>query len=184
MAEPLSIVAGDKATWTRQLSDHPASDGWALSYTLVERKTGAAVSFDSTGSGSTHTVSVPSATTAAWPPGFYAGQGYVTKDGERVTIWANTIEVKPNFASGMAGDIRSHARKVVDSIEAVLEGRASQEVLEFNVEGTTLRKTPVADLLQLRDRYMVEVRNEEARDRANMGLANGKRILTHFIRPT
>lgn len=183
MAEPLSIVAGDQAEWTRTLSDYPASDGWALSYTLVERKTGAGVSFDATGSGSEYTVTVPSATTAAWPAGYYVGQGYVTKAGERKTVWAGTIEIKPNLASGMAGDIRSHARKVVDSIEAVLEGRATEQVLDFSIEGTTLRKTPVADLLTLRDRYLVEVRREEARERAAMGLASGKRILTQFVRP-
>jgi hypothetical protein len=183
--EPDRLMAGNTAKWIRSVPDYPASDGWALSYALVQKSGtgGQAVTFSATASGDDFLVNVPGNTTAQWPAGEYAVQGYVSKAGDRFCVFEGTLTVAPNFAAGQAGDVRSHARKVLDAIEAVLEKRATQEILEWTIEGTQLRKAAVNDLLALRDRYKTIVLKEEARERARQGRPNRRRILTQFVRP-
>ncbi len=181
--EPDKITAGDTACWKRYLKDYPAGDGWALSYALVRRESGEQIRFVATADGDGHLVNVPANGTAAWLPGDYAGQGYVTNGEDRFQVWDGLLSILPNYAGGNVGDVRTHARKVLDAIQAVLENRATQQVLEFTVEGTVLRKASVADLLMLRDRYTVVVRKEEERARARAGKATGRRILTQFVKP-
>jgi hypothetical protein len=181
--EPDRITAGDTGIWKITVSDYPASEGWTLSYALVKR--GAtpaddAIAFSATASGDDYSISVD---TTSWPAGDYEGQGYVTKAGERHKVRDVFITVEPNFAVGKTGDVRSHARKVLDCVEAVIEKRATQEILEWTVEGTQLRKATVSDLLMLRDRYKAIVNKEEARSRVKAGKASGRRILTRFVRP-
>ena len=180
--EPDILIAGDTATWRRTLGKYPASDGWVISYALAQQKTGLQIKIPGTADGDDHLVNVPAAQTAAWSDGDYAGAGYCTNaaTGDRFTIWRGTITVAPDLAGEDPGDPRTHGRRVLDSINAVLEGRASQEVLEMTIEGTVLRKATVADLLLLRDRYVVIVRKEEDRQKIASGRRTGRRILTRF----
>lgn len=185
--EPDRITAGDSATWKRSLPDYKAGDGWALTYAFVKQDGGGsqAITFAATPSGDDFLVNVPAATTAPWPPGDYVGQGYVTLTPDRFKIWDGFLRILPNLALAPAGvgDIRSHARRTLDAIQSVLEGRATQEILEWTVEGVVLRKASVTDLLLLEDRYLVKVQKEEALARIRAGKATGRRILTKFIRP-
>src|ERR1035441_2117893 len=75
---------------------------------------------------------------------------------------------------------RTHGRIVLDAIEAVLEGRANQDCQRIVIADTLLIKYPVADLLMLRDRYVVIVRKEEDRAKIASGRRTGRRILTRF----
>lgn len=184
LIEPDTITAGDTVTFERAYVDYSAGDGWVLTYVFVHQPTGVAQSFSSTADGDMFLITVPAATTASWPAGDYSGQGYVTLAGQRFTVWTGRIKVKPNFAGGPVGDTRTAARMILDNVESVLAKRATQEVLEFTVEGTTLRKASVNDLLKLRDRYRVIVSNEEAEERARAGKATGRRILTSFVNPS
>lgn len=183
--EPDILVAGDTATWRRTLPQYPATDGWLISYALVQQQTGLQILITGTADGADHLVNVPAAVTKAWSAADYAGAGYCTRaaTGDRFTIWRGTITIAPDLAGQTPGDPRTQARRVLDSINAVLEGRASQEVLEFTIEGTVLRKATVADLLLLRDRYVVIVRKESDLQKIASGRRTGRRILTRFKGP-
>jgi hypothetical protein len=180
--EPDSLVAGDTAAWRRTLTKYPASAGWVISYALVQQQTGLQILITGTADCDDHLINVLPAVTAAWSDGDYAGAGYCTNaaTGDRFTIWRGTITIAPDLAGATPGDSRTQARRILDNINQVLEGRATQEVLEFNVEGTILRKATVADLLLLRDRYVVIVRKEEDRQKIASGRRTGRRILTRF----
>jgi len=181
--EPDLIVAGDTATWRRHFDKYPASDGWVISYALVQQRTGLQILITGTADGLDHLVNVPAATTAAWSDGDYTGAGFVTLGANRFTVWQGTLTIAPDPAGASPGDLRSHARRVLDAINQVLEGRASQEVLEFTVEGTILRKASVNDLLTLRDRYLVIVRKEDDAQKIANGRRTGRRLLTRFNNP-
>jgi hypothetical protein len=180
--EPDILVAGDTATWRRHLHNYPATGGWVISYALVQQQSGLQILITGTADGDDHLVNVPPSLTVDWSAGDYTGAGYCsnTTTGDRFTIWRGTIKIAPNLAGADQGDPRTHARKVLDAIGAVLEGRAGQEVLEMTIEGTILRKATVADLLLLRDRYVIIVRGENDREKIASGRRTGRRILTRF----
>lgn len=58
-------------------------------------------------------------------------------------------------------DVTTHATKVLAAIEAVIEGRATVDQQSYTIEGRTLQRTPMQDLLLLRDRYKREVAQEQ-----------------------
>jgi hypothetical protein len=166
---PTRLRAGDTARWRLDLPDYPPADGWALAYTLVT--TTGVISIVSAADGSAHLVEVPTATTAVWQAGRYTYQEYVTRTGERVTLSTGEVLIEPDLSQVIAGaDTRSHARRVLDSIEAWLETK-SAIAGSVQIGDRRVQQYPITELLALRDRYRAEV----ARERGSTG-----RVLTRF----
>lgn len=180
--EPTSVYAGDTVKWTKSLDDYPA-DEYTLSYVLHLESSVAAspITFNASADGTYHSVAVAAATTADWAAGEYVWYSYATKASERYSVDSGRLTVKPDPATVAAGtDLRTHARTVLDAIESVLEGRSSRDQEELELDGQKLKRTPIVDLLKLRDRYRIEVINEENADKIAKGLDTGARILTRF----
>lgn len=156
---PAELRAGDTARWTRELSDYPASQGWSLGYKLVTST--AVYSFSASANGDAFDITVAAATTAAWTAGLYQMQEYVSKAGERYTLGTTPLRILPDLAALASGlDVRSHARKVLDAINAWLEAKAPTAA-SFEIAGRKLQNYSLADLLALRDRYRAEVARED-----------------------
>jgi hypothetical protein len=165
---PARFAAGDTLDKTFSLADYPATAGYTLTFFLVS-KTGQ-IRIDAQASGSNHHLVVLSGMSSDYVPDTYAWQAVVVKPGERVSIASGRIEITPNFATATAGlDTRTHARRTLEAIEATIEGRASSDILSYQIAGRELRKIPVTELLLLRDRYRADVRAEEAVERAASG---------------
>jgi hypothetical protein len=170
IVEPSRIVAGDSASWTKNLPQYLPASGWVLSYAIV--RDGVRLSITGTNNGDgTHLVSLAAATTGAWTPGQYAWQAYVTKaaTSERVTIASGQLKVEANFAAG-AVDARSHAKKTLDALEATLEGRASSDQLAYSIGGRSISKMAPEQLLTWRDKDRAEVAAEEKAQKVAAGL--------------
>lgn len=174
--EPTQVNAGDTAKWLKALPDYPATDGWVLSYTLVSSTQ--RLTFNASASGSEHLVNVSAATTAAWVPGTYTWRARVALDGDVYTVGGGQIVVGSAFAT--ATDGRSAARRMLDAVEATLEGRASNDVEQLTISGRSVKHMPVADLLALRDRLRLDVAREQAAERAAAGLPARGRVLVRF----
>lgn len=182
LAEPLVIVAGDLASWKRSLSDYPASAGWTLSYALA--KSGSQYTFTASASGNDFLVSVPAATTATWSVGQYLLQGYVTNGTERHIVFEADITVQANLSAATGGlDTRSHARKVLDAIEAVLESRASKTIVQWSGLEQSFSLIPTPDLLTMRDKYRIEYQAEIAASNIARGLGNKRNVFVRFTIP-
>jgi len=179
--EPVAFAAGDSLSWTKSLADYTIADGWSLAYYFRGNKL-SALDLTSTASGTLHLVSITTAQSAGLIAGDYSVEGYAVKTGERVRIYTGTIKVTPNFATLTAGDdTRSIARRTLDNIEAVIEGRASSSILNSTVNGTSLQRIPVADLLKLRDYYKTIVAGEEAK--GTNGNKRRQNIYATFVTP-
>lgn len=157
---PTEVRAGDTAQWRRSLADYPASAGWQLKYTLVSPS--AAYNFAATADGDDFAISVPPATTAAWAAGRYTLTEYVTDGTARFTLATTPVRVLADLAGATTAgiDSRTHARKVLDSIEAWMETRAPVAGA-VEIAGRKIQNYPLGDLLALRDRYKAEVAREE-----------------------
>lgn len=174
--EPAIIVAGDTAKWLRSLDDYPASAGWLLSYTLVSGAN--RYTFAAAASGDDHLVTVAATTTTAWVAGTYSWRAQASKSGEVYTVGTGSLAVQANFSA--ATDGRSHARRTLEAVEAVIEGRATSEVASYVIGGRQLKYTEIPQLLALRDRYRAEVAREDAAQRAAAGLPDPRRVYVRF----
>ena len=155
--EPSEIIAGDALSWSRSLSDYPASAGWSLSYALRGPKK---IDINTVADGDAFQVAVSSAVSSAWPAGLYKWFALATKDGERYTVDQGGLEILADPAVLADGaDLRPHVLKVLDAIEAVLEGKASEDQLQYKLDGVEIARIPPLDLLEWRRRYCVEWNN-------------------------
>lgn len=182
--EPTELRAGDTWKWNRadMASAYP-SPTWTLTYRFKNQNGGFEIVATADGAGG-FSVSVPKATTGAIAAGDYAWQGEVDNGTERYTLErGGNLKVVADFFSGSAAtamDQRSHARKVLQAIEAVIEGRASKDQEEYTIGGRSLKRTPIPELLQLRQTYRSEVAGEEAAAALENGTGIGRKIQVRF----
>lgn len=174
--EPTRLIAGDTAKWLKALADYPASDGWVLTYTLVN--TTAKLTLAATASAADHLVNVPAADTAAWAPGHYTWRAQVANGPDVYTVGSGSIHIESAF--GAATDARSHARKALANIEAYLENANNLSAAMYEIAGRKLQRLSIPELLTLRDRYVAEVAREDAVQRAARGLPDKRRVMVRF----
>lgn len=176
------LTAGDTLNFTAVVEDYPATEGWTLIYRLAPRSgAGTAFTITASASGSDYLVQVAASTTANWVAGYYTWSAYVEKAGEVYTVSRGQLQIRAASSNMAAGvDDRTHARKTLDAIRAVIEGRASLDQQEYTIANRSLKRTPMADLLRLRSIYESEVRAEEAAERLNAGLPAGGKLQVRF----
>lgn len=133
---------------------------------------------DAVGDGPRHTFKETAVATGSWAAGTYAVSIRATNGDDVFEIEAGSIEVKPDMAALDAGhDARTHARKVLDAIEAVIEQRATKDQMGYSIGGRSLQRTPIADLIKLRTQYRAEVN----RQKPGGGKRAGRSIKVRFV---
>ena len=180
--EPEKLTSGVTWKWKKTISDYPASE-WTLTYYL--RKDGAtATSFSATADGDTHLVTIAAATTAAYASGIYDFIGWVIKGTEKYEVFNSMIEVLPNPTNTSAYDPRSHARRVMELLEAAMEGRVPNGMESYSIGGRSINKIPLSQLRELWEKYKQDVVMEEQAERLVNGRRSGKNIGVRFNRPS
>ena len=180
--EPEKLTSGVTWKWKKTISDYPASE-WTLTYYL--RKDGAtATSFSAAADGDSYLVTVAAATTAAYASGIYDFIGWVIKGTEKFEVFNSMIEVLPNPTNASAYDPRSHARKVMELIEAAMEGRVPNGMESYSIGGRSINKIPLNQLRELYEKYKQDVVMEEQAERLVNGRRSGKNIGVRFNRPS
>ena len=172
--EPVSIIPGDTVKWTRAFADFPASAGWALSYELLNAQRRYEIA--ATADGNAYRVVVSAQTTQGYASGSYAWRARITNADEVYTVGSGRLTVEPSFEA--ARDARSHARRTLEALEAVIEGRADSNTAEYEINGRRLKYTAMPELLAMRTRYQREVAFEDAKAGAGKGVSG--RIMVRF----
>lgn len=173
---PDEIVAGTTLDLLLTLTAIPAPD-WALSLIL---RGPSAITLGSAASGAQHRIGASAAVTHEWLPGVYDWALRASRGAEVVQIDTGILRVRPDIVSLPAGhDGRSHAARVVEAIEAVLEKRATTDQQKYTINNRELWRTPIPELLLLRDRYRAEMRREEQARRGGQSLL-GRQIKVRF----
>jgi hypothetical protein len=85
----------------------------------------AVVRITAAAAGTQHSVHLLPATTGVYPAGRYDWTAHVTDGTDRHQVGAGSILVLPNLATATAFDGRTHARKILDAIEAMMEARGT-----------------------------------------------------------
>ncbi|WP_290872036.1 hypothetical protein [Aquabacterium sp.] len=160
---PPTIGAGLTFSTLATLTAYPASD-WVLSVSL---RGPSAIDLTATADGIQHRLEASATATAEYLPGLYAYSARVTDGSAVVEVERGTITVLPDLAQSTGGDMRSHARIVLDNIRAVIEKRATQDQQRYTINNRELWRTPISDLLKLETLYASRVRAEETAARGN-----------------
>lgn len=109
-----------------------------------------------------HTINANASTTANWPAGNYWYSVRVTNtDGDVVELESGQIEILPDLTLVTGEyDGRTHAERVLEAIEAVIEKRATMDQRRYKINNRELERMLPSDLLRLRDYYRDAVRRE------------------------
>ena len=183
--EPNELVVGDYWVWKRDdlASDYP-TDSYALTYEFHEDSGGGGshkFTITATEANDTYYIEVPTTTTANYSVGDYIWGAYITRtsDSARIQIDEGKTTVSANLADTNA-DLRSHAKKVLDAIEAVIEGRATIDQSSFSLAGRSLSRMSIDELMTFRDRYHAEYLKEVRLARIKNKQGSGTTIKTRF----
>lgn len=156
---PAKIGAGLTFDRLLTLTAYPATD-WALSVAL---RGPSSINLTGQAEGTQHRLQAAAATTAGWAPGVYWYTMRATRGAEVVEVESGQLEILPDLAAeGGDFDGRTHAERTLAAIEAVIERRASLDQERYRINNRELYRTPIADLLKLRDLYRAEFRRERA----------------------
>jgi hypothetical protein len=174
--EPGSLNVGDTWRWTRTLADYPAG-AWALKYRFKSAAGGFEIT--ATAVGTTHSVTVAASTSAGYTAGDYTWTAWVEGGtSEKYTVDSGVCTLLPDYraaAAATALDDRSHAKKMLDAIEAWLESR-DMAVAEYQIAGRQMKYIPVADLVKLRNNYQQQVQAEINAAKLARGEGVGRKI--------
>lgn len=166
--EPLKIVVGDFLQWKKSslAATYPPELYSANYVARVAAGNSGEIQLPAIERTGYYLFTVDSATTAAFTPGFYHWQLEITQtsSGNRVVVERGEFEAIADLDNNGA-DPRTHAEIMLDKIEGLLIGRADKDVSSYSIQGRSIAKMSIVDLLQWRDYYRKEV-TKERRDNA------------------
>lgn len=182
LTEPLTVFAGDTLLWQINLADYPASQGYALHYRLINATN--IYDITSTPSGDQYEINVPATTSAAWAPGVYDWQSYITDaGGDRFTVERGRMEVKANWAGQSAGlDTRSQARQILEALEAAWVAASAKRafVMEYRIAGRIMRFATRQEWVIELNYWRRMVAQEERAAKIANGQPPGNKIYVRF----
>jgi hypothetical protein len=155
---PTRFVAGTTFRVVLTLGAYPAPV-WGASLIL---RGPLSIDLTATDDGAQHVLTESAAVTADWPAGVYWWAIRATDSDNVVQVDEGQITVAGDIAAADDGfDARSHAERTLAAIEAVIENRATTDQQKYTINNRELWRTPIADLLLLRNRYRDEVRRQK-----------------------
>lgn len=154
---PDTIRAGATLDIPVVLTAYPAPD-WGLKLILRGPEQ---IDLDSADDDAAHSLGAAASVTSDWAPGKYWWQLRAIRGAEVVIVEDGQLTITPDLAlvEG-AHDGRTHAERVLDAINAVIEGRASIDQESYTIKDRSLNRTPLADLIMLKSKYEAEVARE------------------------
>tara|TARA_R100000951_G_scaffold64585_2_gene54505 strand:- start:1962 stop:2552 length:591 start_codon:yes stop_codon:yes gene_type:complete len=183
--EPETLVVGDRWVWQRPdlVTDYP-TDAYALTYEFhCDSGGGGSHKFTVTASetSTAYVVEVSSSTTSGYTAHQYKWYAFITRtsDSQRVAVDNGITTLVVNYADSNA-DVRTHAKKVLDSIQAVIENRATVDQSSFTIAGRSLSRMTIDELFLVRDRYRAEYNEEVKKARIRNKKPSGNLIGVRF----
>ena len=180
---PRSIVIGDLVQFklTEYSTDY-ANTAHTMTF-MARSGEGANVEFSivASNSGDDYLFSASSAATSAFVAGLYHYQIEVleTSSNNRIIVDQGELDVTVDLDVN-AVDPRTHAEKMLQKIEAVLENRADADVSSYSIAGRSLTKMSPEELLTWRDAYRREVKAYRRKLDVKHGRKTSSSVLMRF----
>lgn len=183
--EPSEIVVGDFLQWKRSdlVADYPPDQFTA---TYVARVTaGGASEIQLTGTnynnGEAYLFTVPSSESADFSPGYYHWQLEIVRnsDSNRIVVDRNAFTALVDLDAPGA-DPRTHDEIMLIKIQSILENRADGDVQSYSIQGRSLTKIPLADLIEWERYYRDRVRRQKQLDDIKLGRKTSNTVKVRF----
>lgn len=173
---PKEFRAGDSLKFTDSVKNYEAPT-WTLHYALFNGDL--SLNFSSTASGSDHDINVAPSATQSWPKGEYRWQAYVTDGTDRFTVGSGLINVLPNLAGSIAGQL-THVERTLSALEKSIEELATKthSAVIFNGRSYTLKE--MGDLVVMRDKYKSELSRVKRAEKIKQGLTKAGSVRVRF----
>jgi hypothetical protein len=182
--EPTEIVVGDFLQWKRSdlVADYPTDEYTA---TYVARITGGGsseIQLEMTGQTTHYLATVSSETSADFEVGEYHWQLEIVQDssGNRIVVDLGDFKALADLDNNQA-DPRTHAEITLDKIESLIQGKADNDALEYEVANRKLKKYDFKQLIELRDYYKKEVAKEKAERDIKQGRKSSSTVKVRFM---
>lgn len=160
-ALPGQLTAGDSWSWLWASADYSPAEGWAAAFRLVGP--GIAFSIGTVAEDSGFRAGASATITGALVVGARGVPctliGWVSRAADRFQVYSAPCLLLPDPAT-VTGDLRGHATRTLEAINALLEGRATKDQQSYKLGDRELSRIPIPELLQLRDYYASEARRE------------------------
>jgi len=102
---------------------------------------------------------------------------------DRHLIAAGLVQILPDIAAAESTtDHRSHAKKVLDALESVMEGKATKDVGSYSIGGKSISKMSPSELIEWRSFYLGEYRKELDDKAVADGFPNPRKVGIRFNR--
>lgn len=159
---PAQLVAGDGWAWSdaTAFASHPPTD-WSLRYVLRPIAGGTPVTILATAGSGAFLLAHSATDSASVPPGEYEWTSLAFDDAnsDRVRLAVGRVCILPDPMQADS-DLRSPAERILAAIDATLEGRVSKDAESYTIEGRSISRTPIADLIRLQGIYQQRVAQE------------------------
>lgn len=179
--EPDAFTAGDTVQWLKSLPDYDPAD-YNLAYAFVSIVGQFAATGVDNGEGE-WLVTLAAADTVGILESTYWWTAAVTDiaDTQRFTVGNGQTRVLPDLlASPAARETRPYPQRLLDALEAAIEGRATTDQASYSIGGVSVSKLTLEEMLNARDRVRAEVIRDERRDRVARGLGNSGNVLVRL----
>lgn len=177
--EPAKISMGFNHVWLYYDPDYTPSE-CTISYYLQKTDRRIVILGTDNGDGG-HLFTVTSAVSALYLAGVYQFRVGATVSGEIIPLREGSITIEDDFISSDGGyDSRSLVKKTLDAINETILGTASKSTQETTINGKSLKRYSVSDLLKLKSQYARWYNDEEQEKKIASGLPSDRKILVRF----
>jgi hypothetical protein len=123
--EPKSFTAGEFVSWRCYEVLYHANNGWRLVYNFRSSVENSNIDVTSVADGAYHVVTLTSELTKDYKAGNYWWQCWARKNEKHYIVRHGNLVIKPSLAELEVFDGRSHVKKMLEALEAMLLGKAS-----------------------------------------------------------
>lgn len=182
------LIAGDSLDFSTEVAGYPATDGWTLKYRLVPRFSTptqapielTAATYQTTG----YRVQEGPSDTEGWAAGAYSWSSWVEQAGQRITLEQGrelTIAANP-VTTAQGYDVRTDAAIALANVRAVLKGVATANVLRYSINGRSLERYSIPDLIALEQKLVQDVKRESSAAAAAAGQSRRRQVFVRMGR--
>lgn len=165
MTFPTKITAGDTCNFTLPEVDFKHADSWVMKVQLVIDKTNE-INITGEYTAGEYVFAIPASQTAELKAGKYYRLTQCVEKGEGENVERHSLSsIMIQVVAGFYTDISAAqglASRILEKIELVLEGRATTDVLKYEIRGRSLERMDTAELIKWRKYWQLEVKKEEA----------------------
>ncbi len=173
---PDVLQVGDYWAWKRSdlSGDYPtASYSLKYKFYLIDGTT--ASNFTLTASESNDEYLIATSSTSSYTAGDYRWVSIIIRSSDSAESY-----LEEDYITLLDNGVRSHTKIVLDSLYAVIEGRATMDQSSMSIAGRSLSRMSIDELIQFRDSYEARWEIEKKRARIANGKPSGNTIRVQF----